>query len=122
MFVGGNAQVHAMTRGPTPCPTLRHPPLSYRRVPARTRNQSHTCTNTLQLPNYWDALEATWELQQLGEQPSRTWLVGGSTATSAWLAPRCGPAEEGALRQQCLQVMHERLDTALLCWEYALDD
>jgi hypothetical protein len=59
-----------------------------------TLPQAHTCTNTLELPNYWTALSAT--------QP-------------------CMAHEQRW--QQCRQVLEERLTTAIQgCVGYGLDE
>lgn len=89
--------------------------------------QAHTCENTLELPNYYDALLAHRSQPAAGgasaayAAPSAAGSVsGGVSAAGAGRAPRASEAE--ALQSELREVIDQRLQVAVTnCQSYGLD-
>ena len=67
-----------------------------------TLPQSHTCANTLELPDYVEALTATEPLlMQEWQQAQDSWRRGGNSSSSSGCCQQ--------LRQRCCDVLQDRL-------------
>lgn len=96
------------------------------RAALRMLPQAHTCTNTLELPDYYAALQAA-EVRVQSKVKRQQAQAGADGAQEGGNEDKAGSGMDGgaaAFRQRCLEVLRERIEYAVVhsAGVYGLDE